>query len=245
LVADDTSLPCTTDKIALPGCRRGDALHVFSDPSKVATNSLERVFDSIGGGMTGDRTASWCFEGLVVKEIESMDQFALSSAPPRRNVKLLTAMVAELCEGEPVAATVRSERYGMVVIEGLVVRSGSSKSLMVGGYGLEAAGRPDADLLALNKIDEVGEVSGATQVVESLAHGDLVKATFEVVPYGRFTITGVAVETVDAQFVSVSNWFLRQRGSVGVRLAALEVLATKGEHAVTVPVRIAEPLGTN
>ena len=121
--------------------------------------------------------------------------------------------MAELREGEPVNATVRSERYGVVVIEGRVVRSSSSKSLVVGGYALEAAGRPDAGLLALTKPYGVGEAEGATELVEFLVHGDLVKATFELEPYGRFTTMGVAVEAVDAQFASVSNWFLRQWGA--------------------------------
>lgn len=172
-----------------------------------------------------------------------MQQSALASAQPRRNVKALTAQIAGLREGELVGVMMRSERYGVVVIEGQVVRSSSSKSLVVGGHTLEAAGRPDADLLTLNRIDEVDEAEGTAQLVESAVHGDLVKGTFELEPYGRFSVMGVAVETVDGQFVSVSNWFVRQRGSVGVRLVAVEVLATKGEHAVTVPVRISEPLG--
>lgn len=73
---------------------------------------------------------------------------------------------------------------------------------------------------------------------EGINHGDIVAATFEQRPYGRFVVTGPAVRTTDGEVVAVGGWFLTIKGVAAERLRNVIVLAPAGTHHLPVAATI-------
>ena len=169
----------------------------------------------------------------------------LRVVPARRDVKSMTAQLALLKPGDGISATFKSDKYGIFTAEGPVWRSPTIKALMVGSHLLDSNLRPDANLLALSQFDEPADDlprpadrDAVEQKANRVDHGDLVRATFEQEPHGQFTITGVAVHTVDGDIVVVGRWFITIDGQAATRLKDLEVVVIKGAHTLPVPARI-------
>ncbi|PPK63474.1 hypothetical protein CLV40_1271 [Actinokineospora auranticolor] len=161
---------------------------------------------------------------------------ALPAFPARRDVLGMTKTLLELREGDPLTVLFRTPRHGPFLFDGWAIRSPAVGAFMVGSLFIESGCKPDRSVQALEPgvvlAEEVDEV--ATGV--PLEHGDLVKATSQRYPHGRFTITGLVVATVDNQTLTLGSWFLRSRGRPGVALRHLTPLAVS--HRVPVPARI-------
>ncbi|WNV83594.1 hypothetical protein [Umezawaea sp. Da 62-37] len=164
----------------------------------------------------------------------------LLTPPARRDVKTMTSRLAELKAGHHVSATIRYEKYGVFRVEGQASWSDCVKNFLVGGLTIESGLKPDKALLALavggDDVVSIGEAVSANygeyesvrELIDSVGHGDVVRATFEQKPYGQFTVTGIAVQTADRAVTAVGSMFLR-------RAIHLEVLGTASEFNLATP----------
>ncbi|MGW4091709.1 hypothetical protein [Nocardia sp. NPDC004750] len=136
----------------------------------------------------------------------------------RRDVQGLTAALGDLKDGMHVSATFRSDEYGICLVEGIAVLSVTG-SFLVGGQPLDSGSRPGAPRkpvgslraltlgIAVRDTDDAAAVDGPL-TNDVLAHGDLVRATYEQSPYGVFEVTGIAVwAPVGDVFVIGGGWF--------------------------------------
>ncbi|MFB8004778.1 hypothetical protein [Nocardia sp. NPDC056000] len=163
----------------------------------------------------------------------------------RRDVQGLAAALGDLKTGMHVSATFKSDEYGIYLIEGAAVLSVNG-SYLVGGQPLDSESRkPVSVLRTLTLGITVREADDSAVVVEPVtndvvAHGDLVRATFEQSPYGIFEVTGVAVwAPVGNLFVVGGGWFLTGKsGEQEPRLKGLEILAGRGSHHLHIPSKI-------
>ena len=165
----------------------------------------------------------------------------------RRDVQGLISVLEELKSGMHVGATFKSDDYGIHRVDGVAVLSGGG-SFLVGGQPLDGGPRPGAarkpvpSLRALSlgiavRDEETVTVPEEEITNDSIAHGDLVRATFVQSPYGEFSITGVTVwAPVGNVFVVGGGWFVtRQSGQQATRLKQLVVLVRSGDHQQPVP----------
>lgn len=168
----------------------------------------------------------------------------LPMAPQRRDVKGMTEQLRILRAGDQLSVTFKTAAYGIFTVDGAAVFSPSVKTFMVGSLFIESSLKPEKTVHAIERRDApdvavVGDDREAMQdVVDRLRHGDVVAATFEQAPHGRFTITGPVVQTVHSNIFTVGHWFLAVGGRPAERVAGLSVIADAGTHHVPVPSRI-------
>ncbi len=162
-----------------------------------------------------------------------------------RNLRALTAILADLDGGELVEATFRSDLYGPFMIHGRVVRSRATDGLLVAGHFLDTttAGtpKPAPDLFALAPAADLPTQVTPTACIANIEHGDIVEARFEQQPYGQFVITGFAVHApVAGDTLIVGGWYLsgREPGSAAPRLLEVQIVADTCSHQVRTPGRI-------
>ncbi|OZM70689.1 hypothetical protein CFN78_23740 [Amycolatopsis antarctica] len=168
----------------------------------------------------------------------------LPLTPARRDIKGMTALLANLKDKTQIAVTFKRDTYGLFTVEGPAVKSPAVKTFMVGSLFIESGLKPDKAVQSIRYSDTtntdatVDDPDALRGTVNGVGHGDLVAATFEQAPHGRFTVTGVAVHTADTTILTVGSWFLVHRGSTATRLQALTVLADAGTHTLPVPAPI-------
>ncbi|MFE3261431.1 hypothetical protein ACFXPS_33465 [Nocardia sp. NPDC059091] len=168
----------------------------------------------------------------------------------RRDVQGLVAALGDLKSGMHVSATFKSDEYGICLIEGIAVLSVTG-SYLVGGQPLDSGSRPGkprqpvAALRALTLGITVRDAGNTAEVAgpitnDVMAHGDLVRATFEQSPYGIFEVTGIVVwAPVGNVFVVGGGSFLtRKSGEQAARLKGLAILARRGSHHLHVPSKL-------
>jgi hypothetical protein len=166
--------------------------------------------------------------------------------PAKRNVKALTAALADLQPGDAVAATFATERYGVFVVRGEVTASTILGSFALGSHPLDANKKPAQTLRLLRTFHsaerEAAEASETAATADSrsaaLAHGDLVRATVSEPAYGVFDIAGVAVHSAVDDSVLVGSWIISTKGVLAERVRAVEVLEAAGSHEIAVPKEI-------
>jgi hypothetical protein len=166
----------------------------------------------------------------------------------RRDVKGMTALLATLRNGDPLAVTFRTPRYGLFAVHGVAVRSATTNTFMVGSLFNETNGKPDKTVVSISSSNAVitaddpeAEETDRGQlqaIVDELGHGDLVEATFVQHPHGWFNVTGVAVQTADSAILTVGSWFIAQDGKAAPRLHTLTRIAPTGHHGLRVPARV-------
>ncbi|MFE3170047.1 hypothetical protein ACFXPA_25495 [Amycolatopsis sp. NPDC059090] len=116
------------------------------------------------------------------------------------------------------------------------------KTFMVGSLFVESSLEPEKTVHTTERreILDVGDDRDVVHdVVDGFGHGYVVAATFEQAPHGRFTITGVVVQTVDRDILTVGQWFLVVGGRAAERVTSLSVTAAAGTHRLPVSPRIA------
>ena len=172
--------------------------------------------------------------------------------PSKRNVKGLTATIAELKSGELVRAVFSTPRYGVVSIEGRAHFSKTTNSFMIAGRALDANLKPDKSLQLLEVIDpqaaladdgvaalsdeEVAALPSGdpADVVPTLQHGDVIAARYFELAYGAFTVMGACVAAPGASLM-LGTWFVSRDGVPASRLNHLDVVARAADGELRIP----------
>jgi hypothetical protein len=172
--------------------------------------------------------------------------------PGKRNVKGLTASIAELKSGELVRAVFSTPRYGVVSIEGRAHFSKTTNSYMIAGRALDANLKPDKSLQLLEVIDPqaaaaeagVAELSDdevaalpsgdPADLVPSLQHGDVIAARYFELAYGAFTVMGACVAAPGPSLM-LGTWFVSREGVPASRLNHVDVVARAADGALRIP----------
>lgn len=165
-----------------------------------------------------------------------MDVDDLARAPAKRDVKTMTADLAEISDADRVLATFATERAGLFQVRGNVTASLTGAHL-VGGATLDQNRKPVSELRELKLNDQSEDVPGETVTVKDVQHGDVVWAKFEHSWYGAFEIAGVAVGAEDFDRLTVGGWYLRTNDGESEYVAELRRLAAADEHVVPIPAR--------
>lgn len=160
----------------------------------------------------------------------------------RRDLRQIKSVLGKIREKDAVAATVRSEPFGVFMIRGSAILSVATEGLLVGGQPLETvagSGNPVPDLIGLTRAETVS-TTDADFDVTVVGHGDIVEASFEQQPSGRFTVTGCVVEAALRDVLTVGGWHLTEPGGgiPAVRLCSLRVVAPADTHSLPVPGRL-------
>lgn len=162
--------------------------------------------------------------------------------PAKRNVKALTAALADLEPDDAVVATLATDRYGVFAVRGKAMASQSMGGFALGSHPLDSNKKPVKALQLLRTYHsaeraeaEAALPSEVPAVDAAVAHGALVRVTFAEPAYGVFDIAGVAVHSMVDDSVLVGSWIVSTGGVVASRVLAVEVLAPAGGHEVAVP----------
>lgn len=162
--------------------------------------------------------------------------------PAKRNVKALTAFLAELEQGDAVVATFSTERYGVFAVRGSVMYSTSLAGSTLGSHPLDSNNKPQRTLQLLRTYHSAERAAAEEAlptsppaVGDTVAHGALLRVTFAEPAYGVFDIAGVAVHSTVDDSVLVGSWMVSTGGVVSDRVRAVEVLAEAGGHELAVP----------
>ncbi|KQM57418.1 hypothetical protein [Agreia sp. Leaf210] len=175
--------------------------------------------------------------------------------PSKRNVKGLTATIAELKSGELLRAVFSTPRYGVVSIEGRAHFSKTTNSFMIAGRALDANLKPDKSLQLLEVIDpqaaladdgvaalsdeEVAALPSGdpADVVPTLQHGDVIAARYFELAYGAFTVMGACVAAPGASLM-LGTWFVSRDGVPASRLNHVDVVARAADGELRIPAAI-------
>ncbi|GAA4684248.1 hypothetical protein [Frondihabitans cladoniiphilus] len=161
--------------------------------------------------------------------------------PAKRNVKNLTAFLADLEAGDAVVATLATDRYGVFALRGTAVWSQVLGSFTIGGHPLDSNKKPQKALQLLRTFhsaerEEAGDAPAATPSdAASLTHGDLVRVVFAEEAYGEFDVRGVAVRSAVDDSLLVGGWIASTAGVTAPRVRSLTVVAEAGSHELGVP----------
>ena len=175
--------------------------------------------------------------------------------PSKRNVKGLTATIAELKSGELVRAVFSTPRYGVVSIEGRAHFSKTTNSFMIAGRALDANLKPDKSLQLLEIVDpqaaladdgvaalsdeEVAALPSGdpADVVPTLQHGDVIAARYFELAYGAFTVMGACVAAPGSSLM-LGTWFVSRNGVPASRLNHVDVVARAADGELRIPAAI-------
>ena len=175
--------------------------------------------------------------------------------PGKRNVKGLTASIAELKSGDLVKAVFSTPRYGVVSIEGRAHFSKTTNSFMIAGRALDANLKPDKSLQLLEIVDpqaaladdgvaalsdeEVAALPSGdpADVVPTLQHGDVVAARYFELAYGAFTVMGACVAAPGSSLM-LGTWFVSRNGVPASRLNHVDVVARATDGELRIPAAI-------
>ncbi|KJC62950.1 hypothetical protein [Agreia bicolorata] len=175
--------------------------------------------------------------------------------PSKRNVKGLTATIAELTSGALVKAVFSTPRYGVVSIEGRAHLSKTTNAFMLAGRALDANLKPDKSLQLLDIIDpqaaladdgvaslsdeEVAALPSGdpADVVPTLHHGDVIAARYFELAYGAFTVMGTCVAAPGPSLM-LGTWFVSRNGVPASRLNHVHVVARAGDGELRIPAPI-------
>ncbi|MFE6864496.1 hypothetical protein [Nocardia sp. NPDC057668] len=139
----------------------------------------------------------------------------------------------------------RNAVYGPFVITGTLTTLAHG-SLGIAGQAIETGTgtrRPVPELFALTPVPDHADVEPipSTTPLSEVHHGDLVEAVFDQNPYGRFTLTGMALDAPAGGVLVLGSRFLTQpvaTCSPAERLVAVTILEPAAEHGGAVPARI-------
>ncbi|MDN4642289.1 hypothetical protein QCD70_18735 [Agreia sp. PsM10] len=175
--------------------------------------------------------------------------------PGKRNVKGLTASIAELKSGDLVKAVFSTPRYGVVSIEGRAHFSKTTNSFMIAGRALDANLKPDKSLQLLEIVDpqaaladdgvaavsdeEVAALPSGdpADVVPTLQHGDVIAARYFELAYGAFTVMGACVAAPGSSLM-LGTWFVSRNGVPAGRLNHVDVVARAADGELRIPAAI-------
>ena len=161
--------------------------------------------------------------------------------PARRDVTGLKAALGSVEDGDHVTAVLSTLRYGVIEVSGRVFVSPTG-DLWLGGRLIAGpqtkakdgspARTPVAELRTL--VPQPATLHGEIADPLGFVHGDLVSVDIEQVPYGIFTVSGIATEGYDNN-VLVGEWAVAGGGALAKRLRGARLVAR--EHTEPVPER--------
>jgi len=164
--------------------------------------------------------------------------------PAKRNVKNLTAFLADLHDDDAVVATFTTDRYGVFAVRGQVKLSGVLGAFTIGSHPLDQNKKP-AKALQLARVfhsaersaadDALAASAGPASVAGTISHGDLVRVSIGEPAYGLFDVSGVAVRSAVDDSLLVGSWIVTTAGVASERIRGLEVLAAAGSHDLGIP----------
>jgi hypothetical protein len=184
--------------------------------------------------------------------VPSISELTISG---KRNVKGLTASIAELKSGDLVKAVFSTPRYGVVSIEGRAHFSKTTNSFMIAGRALDANLKPDKSLQLLEIVDpqaaladdgvaalsdeEVAALPSGdpADVVPTLQHGDVIAARYFELAYGAFTVMGACVAAPGSSLM-LGTWFVSRNGVPASRLNHVDVVARAADGELRIPAAI-------
>jgi hypothetical protein len=155
---------------------------------------------------------------------------ALSAAPARRDVASIRGALAEVAIGDSVRVLVRSPRYGLYGIEG-VVRQAVGGELVVADVFLNTG--TEIQSIALAPEPEAG--ADGDRSVDGLAHGDPVRVTFSTPTIGSFTVTGPLTAGGRDPYLLVGSWIVAEDASAARHVDRIERLSDVALHVKHVP----------
>ena len=161
--------------------------------------------------------------------------------PAKRNVKALTAFLADLQPEDAVVATFATERYGVFAVRGLATYSEVMGAFALGSHPLDSNKKPQKFLQLLRTFHSAERaaaeeaLAAAPSTYATVSHGDLVRVTLAEPAYGLFDVAGVAVRSQVDDSLLVGSWIASTGGAVAERVRAIEVLAPAGAHELAVP----------
>lgn len=153
----------------------------------------------------------------------------LSAPPARRDVASIRGALAEVAIGDSVRVLVRSARYGLYGIEG-VVRQAVGGELVVADVFLGTGTEIQSIALAPGA-DEVG----GERSVEGLQHGDLVRVAFSTPALGSFTMTGPLTAGGRDPLLLVGSWIVADGADIGRYVDRIERVTASTIHEKHVP----------
>ncbi|MWV50944.1 hypothetical protein GRS96_16860 [Rathayibacter sp. VKM Ac-2803] len=156
---------------------------------------------------------------------------ALSAPPARREMQSIRGALAEIVVGDTARVLVRSPRYGLYGIEG-VVRRAVGGELVVADVFLSTATEIQSIALAGDSSDEAGETDRSA---DGLSHGDPVRVTFSTPTIGSFTVTGPLTAGGRDGFLLVGSWIVTDGAEVGRHVDRIERLTDLDLHVKHVP----------
>lgn len=158
---------------------------------------------------------------------------AMLTPPGRRLVNEMKLQISEIVPGAFTGATFMSPAFGVYTMSGEVARA-THGDLVLGPYSIESKGKPANDVVRLHTSGRSAPAVGPAEIAPTLEHGTIVRATFDD---GRTTVhvVGPAVVATRAPMIGVGAWVLAYRGTPGIHLKALDVLAAPGELGLTCP----------
>lgn len=156
---------------------------------------------------------------------------ALAAPPARRDVASIRHALAEVVVGDTVRVLVRSPRYGLYNIEG-IVRQAVGGELIVADVFLGTG----VEIQSIALAPEAAEADGPRSA-ELLQHGDPVRVTFSTPTLGSFTITGPLTAGGRDAFLLVGSWIVTDGVEVGRHVDRVERLTGLALHPKHVPGR--------
>ena len=161
--------------------------------------------------------------------------------PARRDVAGLKAALGALEDGEHVTVVLSTSRYGALEVSGRVMSSATGDlwlagRLIAGPQTKAKDGSPSRAPITEMRTLVVNPAALHGEIADPLAfeHGDLVSVDIEQVPYGIFTISGVATAGYDGNIL-VGEWAVAGGGGLAKRLRGARLVAR--EHTEPVPAR--------
>jgi len=146
--------------------------------------------------------------------------------PARRALQPIRDQLALVEPGELWSATFSSSRYGVFVIEGIVIRSAVDQH--IGGTFIGSSTSVPADLHALRKLESATPV-GAVLAPNEVSHGDILRLQIAYNERYTLTVLGTALR-VEGGGTVVAGWLVE-----GDRVKAIERISSAEENERTLP----------
>ncbi|AMU75793.1 hypothetical protein [Mycobacteroides abscessus] len=158
---------------------------------------------------------------------------ALLTPPGRRSVNEMKLQISEMSIGAHIGATFLSPTFGVYVVWGNLTRV-SVGDLALSAFSIESKGKPANDILRFDTSGRSVRAEGPAGPAPDLEHGAIVRATFED-DFGQYNVVGPAVLATSAPMIGVGRWVLAYKGTPGVCLRHLDVLAAPGSLGLSAP----------
>jgi len=138
--------------------------------------------------------------------------------PLRRKLSEIAAVLVTVENGDLVHVVLRSDVYGDFLVAG---RAFVNDSVWVGGIEIGSRGKPNREVVALEKPSDEVRNSSTVVVLDEIIHGAFLRVEFEQTPYGVFQIVGQGVSSSASDAILVGSWFVKRKDSLVPRVRSV------------------------